>query len=514
MGENLHKVRIFDTTLRDGEQTPGVSLTPEEKRIIAKQLDKLGVDALEAGMPITSKGDLEGMRLIVKEGLTAQIYGLARVIKEDIDAVIESGASNIHLFVATSDLHLKYKLKMTRTQVLQKALEMIDYAHAHDLSVEFSPEDATRTDLDYLKEVCHAVAAAGVIRINIPDTVGVMTPKKMYALISELKATVTTPISVHCHNDFGLAVANSLAGIEAGADQVHVTVNGLGERAGNAALEEVVTTLNMLYDRKTNVKTELIYPTSQLVSRLTKILVQPNKAVVGENAFTHEAGIHTHGLVMAPLTYEAISPDFVGRKRKFVVGKHAGATGIKAELNEIGLLPDNNQLKEIVVRVKEISDTGKMVTDADLETIAKTVIGGPIEQEKKIIELHELAVMTGTKMTPTASVQILLDGKEYTSAGTGVGPVDAAMNAIQNITINRINVRLREYRLEALMGGSEAVAEVIIKVEDKDGNTVSTRAANEDIVKASVEAMIDGINRLLIRQRTHVRKNEEPPLKP
>ncbi len=495
------KVRIFDTTLRDGEQTPGVSLTPEDKTIVASQLDRLGVDAIEAGMPITSKGDFEAVRLVAKQGLSAEIYGLARVTKEDVDAVIDSGAPNIHLFVATSDLHLQYKLMMTREQAIQKSLEMVDYAKAHGLAVEFSPEDATRTSLEYLVEVCSAVNKAGVQRIDIPDTVGVMTPKKMYQLVSDVRSAVNIPISVHCHNDFGMAVANSLAGVEAGADQIHVAVNGLGERAGNAALEEVVTSLIMLYDKKINIKTELLYQTSQLVARLTKIPVQPNKAIVGENAFTHEAGIHTHGMTKDPLTYEPIPPDFVGRRRRFVAGKHVGAAGIKAELNEMGLFPNGEQLKEIVLKVKDISDRGRMMTDSELEVIAKNIIGGSAEEDKKIIELCELSVMTGTKMTPTASVRLLLDGKEYSSAETGVGPVDAAMRAIQNITMNRINARLREYRLEALTGGSEAVAEVVIKVEDKDGNLVSARAANEDIVKASVDAMINGINRLLLTQR-------------
>ncbi|MFH0896748.1 MAG: 2-isopropylmalate synthase [Candidatus Bathyarchaeota archaeon] len=501
MGETANKIRIFDTTLRDGEQTPGVSLTPEDKIIVARQLDRLGVDAIEAGMPITSKGEYEGVCLIAKEGLSAEIYGLARVIKEDVDAVIDSGAPNVHIFISTSDLHLKHQLKITREEAVQRVLETIDYAKAHGLAVEFSAMDATRTNLAFLKKMYSAVVEAGAIRINIADTVGVMTPEKMYQLVGEIKSAVNTPISVHCHDDFGMAVANSLAGVEAGAGQIHVAVNGLGERAGNAALEEVVISLNMLYNKKTNVKTELIYQTSQLVSKLTRIPVQPNKAIVGENAFTHESGIHTHGMTKTPLTYEPIPPDLVGRRRRFVAGKHVGAAGIRAELNEMGLSPDNEQLKEIVMKVKEIADRGRMMTDADLEVVAKSVIGGSVEETKKIIELCELSVMTGTKTISTASVRLLLDGKEYSSAETGVGPVDAAMRAIQNITMNRINARLKEYRIEALTGGSEAVAEVIIKVEDKNGNLVSARAANEDIVKASVEAMINGINSLLLKQR-------------
>lgn len=378
---------------------------------------------------------------------------------------------------------------------------MIDYAKTNGLKVEFSAEDATRTDMSYLKEFYRAVSEAGVTRINIPDTVGIMTPRNMSELVRQIKETVNIPISVHCHNDFGMAVANSLAGVEAGADQVHVAINGLGERAGNAALEEVIVSLKLLYGKETSIKANLIYQTSQLVSRLTKIPIQPNKAIVGENAFTHEAGIHTHGITMAPLTYEPIPPAFVGRRTRFVAGKHVGTTGIKSELNAMDLHPNDNQLKEIVSKVKEVSDSGRMVTDTELVNITKTIMGTSEEESKKIIELRELSVMTGTNMTPTASVRILLDGKEFSSAETGVGPVDAAMRAIQNITANRINVRLREYRLEALTGGSEATAEVIIKVEDKNGDVVSARAANVDIVKASVEAMINGINRLLLKER-------------
>ena len=503
---SVGKVRIFDTTLRDGEQTPGVALTPEEKVIVARQLDKLGVDAVEAGSPITSRGELESARLIVKEGLKVEVYGLARVVKDDVDAIVDSDLKYVHLFIATSDLHLKHKLRMTREEAVTRSLEMIDYAKSHGLLVEFSAEDATRTDVDFLKSFYKAVSDAGVIRINIPDTVGIMIPSKMCQLVEEVRSVVKVPISVHCHDDFGAAVANSLAGVEAGANQVHVTVNGLGERAGNAALEEVVTSLHLLYGKTTNIRTDLIYQTSQLVSKLTRVPVQPNKAVVGENAFTHVSGIHTHGVVSMPLTYEPIPPEFAGRTRKIVSGKHSGKHGVKAQLEEWGLHPTDDQVKEIANRVREVGEKGKVVTDVDLMEITKSVTGDLFEEEEKIIELSELAVMTGTKMTPTASVRVTLNGKDYSSAETGVGPVDAAMRAIQKIT-KELNVSLKEYRLEALTGGSDAVAEVIIKVEDKEGNMVSARAAREDIVKASVEAMITGINRLLVIRRARSSKN-------
>lgn len=495
--KNAAYIRIFDTTLRDGEQTPGVSLTPDEKLEIARQLDKLGVDTIEAGFPITSKGERDGIKLIAKDGLRAEICGLARSTKEDIDNALECDVGCIHIFIATSDIHLKHKLKMTREQVIQKAVEGIEYAKTHGVVVEFSAEDATRTDLKYLKQVYRAAVEAGADRLNVPDTVGVMMPDQTYRLISELKKVVKKPISMHCHNDFGMAVANSLAGVEAGASQIHVTINGLGERAGNAALEEVVMSLHLLQNKKTRINTKLIYGTSQLISRLTGIAVQPNKAVVGENAFAHEAGIHTHGVVVKPLTYEPIPPELVGRRRKLIAGKHAGAHGIRAGLEEAGLHPTKAQLRDIVDRVKELGDKGKSVTDADLFAIARTVLG-KVKEEKRVVDLVDLAVVTGIKVIPTASVKLVLDGKEYVAAETGVGPVDAAIKAIQKLTASLANVRLKEYRLDALTGGSDAVAEVVIKVEDKAGNVVSARAAREDIVMASVEAMIGAINRVLI----------------
>jgi 2-isopropylmalate synthase len=496
----MEKIRIFDTTLRDGEGTPGVSLTPEDKLVIARQLDRLGVDAIEIGTPITSKGEMESARMIIEEGLRTEVYALSRVVKEDVDAIINSNIGYIHLFIATSDLHLKYKLRMSREQVIQKSLEIIDYAKSHGLSIEFSAEDSTRTELSFLKDFFKIVSEAGIIRINVPDTVGVITPRKMYNLISEIKSVVNIPVSVHCHNDFGMAVANSIAGVEAGAEQVHVTLNGLGERAGNAALEEVVLSLNRLYQKKTNINTEKLYRTSQLISKLTKIPIPINKAIVGDNAFAHEVGIHTHGVVTQPLTYEPFPPELVGQIRKIIPGKYSGKHGIKAELERIGLYPTDEQIGEIVRQVRALGDRGKIVTDAELMNIAKDITGQNI-YDKKLIELSEVSVMTGTNMTPTASVRIILNGKEFSSAETGVGPVDAAVRAIQKITSNLVNVRLKEYRLEALTGGSNAVAEVVVKVEDNLGNIVSARSANEDIVKASVNAMITGINRLLFKKK-------------
>ncbi len=493
-------VRIFDTTLRDGEQTPGVSLTPEEKMEIALQLDKLGVDAIEAGFPSASKGEEKAFKDLVKAGLKAEICALTRtMIDPDIDVALACDVKSIHTFISTSEIQMKYALNMTPEQVLEAAVNSVQYIKDHGVLCEFSPMDATRTDLKFLKKICKATEEAGADRINIPDTVGIMTPQSMEKLIRDLKEVVKVPFSVHCHNDFGLAVANSLAGVEGGATQVHATVNGLGERAGNAALEEVVMGLHLIYKKKTGINTRLLYETSKLVSRLAGIVIQPNKAIVGENAFAHESGIHTRGVTVKPLTFEPIKPEIVGRRRKLIAGKHAGKHGIKAELEEVGIHPTEVQLRDIVNRVKDLGDKGKTVTDADLFAIARAVMGRAAEE--RIVELSDLAVVTGIRVIPTASVKLILDGKEYVAAETGVGPVDATIKAIQKITNNLANVRLTEYRLEALTGGSDAVAEVLIKVEDKDGNIVSARGAREDIVMASVEAMINGINKILQKSR-------------
>ena len=493
-------VRIFDTTLRDGEQTPGISLTAEEKVKIAHQLDKLGVDAIEAGFPIASKGERESVAAVAKAELSCEIVGLARANQADIDAAIESQVGCVHVFLATSDLHLKYKLKLTREEVLRKITDSITYAKSHGKTVEYSAEDATRTDLEFLKKVYHAAEGAGADRINIPDTVGVSSPQTIAHITREIGSTVKIPISIHCHDDFGLAVANSLAAVEAGAVQVHVTMNGLGERAGNTSLEEVVMSLHQLYARKTNVKTALLYETSRLVSTLTGIRVQPNKAVVGDNAFGHESGIHTHGITEMPLTYEPYDPADVGRRRWFQAGKHAGAHGISIQLAEAGYFPDKGQLTEIVSRVKDIGDKGKTVTDADLIAVTEAILGRTSVRER-ILDLVDLAAVTGKGLIPTSSVRLRLDGKEYVSSETGVGPVDAAIKAVQKITDPSVQIKLKEYRLEAITGGSDALADALVKVEDANGIVVSASAAREDVVVASVEAMVEAINKILLRHR-------------
>jgi 2-isopropylmalate synthase len=496
--KNQKIIRIFDTTLRDGEQTPGVSLTADDKIEIAHQLSKLGVDVIEAGFPSSSDGEKKVVKDIAKAGLTSEICALSRATRGDIDAALECDVDLVHVFIPTSPVQMQYAVNLTPEQVLAATVDSIEYVKKHGVKCEFSPMDATRSEMPFLKQVCKAAQDAGMDSLNVPDTVGIMIPKTTIKLIEELKTAVTVPISIHCHDDFGLAVANSLAAVEAGASQVHVAVNGLGERAGNASLEEVVMALHMIYKYKTGVNTRLLFSTSRLVASLSGITVQANKAIVGENAFAHESGIHTRGVTEKPLTFEPINPELVGRTRKLVAGKLAGTRGIKAELEEIGIHPTEEQIKEIVQRVKDLGDKGKMVTDADLIALTSAVMGEVIGEEK-IIDLCDMAVVTGIKVIPTASVRLMLDGKEYIAAETGVGPVDAVLKAIQKLTSNLENIRLSEYRLEAITGGSNAVAEVVIKVEDEKGNIVSARAAREDIVMASVEAMINGINKLLLK---------------
>lgn len=488
------RIRLFDTTLRDGEQTPGVSFTPDQKLMLARQLDRLGVDTIEAGTPVSSEGERKAVTAIAKAGLNAEICALARPVKEDVDAALACEVNCVHVFISTSDLHLKYMLKKTREQVLREAVKFVEYAKDHGVTVEFSAMDATRTDLEYLKQIYKATVEAGADRINVPDTVGVITPRGMNYLISQLKPVIKVPISVHCHNDLGMAVANSLAAVEAGAEQVHVAVNGLGERAGNASLEEVVMALQTLYGLKLPIRTKLLVETSELVERLTGIPVPPNKAIVGENAFAHVSGIHAHGVIEFPGTYEPLSPEIVGHHRRLSLGKLTGRHSVERQLGNIGVKPTKTQLIEITNRVKALGDKGKQVTDVDLRAIAETVIGA-LPKEEKIVELKEVTVTTGSTITPTASVRLSIRGEERIGSATGVGPVDAAIAAIRNVMGEISELRLKEYHLDAITGGSDALAEVTVKLEDDRGNIYIAKGVREDVVIASVDAMVNGINR-------------------
>ena len=495
------RVRIFDTTLRDGEQSPGVALSPENKLNIAKKLDELGVDAIETGFPVISEGEQKAIKMITQANLSAELCGLARTNQQDIDAVVDCGLKYVHTFIATSDIHLQYKLHLSQDQALAKAVESVEYAKSRGLQVEFSAEDATRTDRGFLKKIFTAVTKAGADRIDIPDTVGYSTPQYIAEITKDAIEATKLPISMHCHNDFGLAVANAISGIQAGAQCAHVTINGIGERAGNASLEELVMALQCLkFDQswETGIKTELLYETSKYVSKLAGMPVQPNKAIIGENAFGHESGIHTHGVLSNPLTYEPISPEIVGRNRWLQVGKHAGAHGIYAMLDDYGVQPDKNQLKKILEMVKAIGDQGKRVTDVELLSIASEVMDN--SKMKRLVQLTGFSVSTGIGNMPYAFIKLNIDGNEHTATDYGVGPVDASLNAIQKITDKISEIRIKDYNLASISGGSSALCEVTVKVEDAMGNSVSSKSIGEDIVITSVQAVIDGMNRLMLKK--------------
>jgi len=449
------------------------------------------VNIIEAGFAAASEGEMEAIKLIAKENLRAEVCSFARGVKSDIDAALKCDVNSIFLVIPASDVHIKSKLRKTREEVLKIIEECVGYAKDHGLIVEFGPEDATRSDVNFLKETIRVALSAGADRVTPPDTVGALTPERSYDFFSDLKKAFPNAVfGVHCHDDFGLAVANTLAALRAGAEIAHVTVNGLGERAGNAALEEVVVALKLQYGVDTSIKTEMLYDASMLVSRLTGVVIQPNKAIVGENAFVHESGIHTHAILADPSTYEVIPPELVGRVRRIVAGKHAGSHGIRAALSEMGLNPSEEQLKEIFRRVKEVGDKGKRVTDADLKAIAEEVMGVPSIQP---IKLEELTVVTGNRVTPTASVKLHVDDKIITEAATGVGPVDAAMNAIRKAILTVEPISLEEYHVKAITGGTDAVVEVIVKLRRGD-RIITSMGVHEDIVMASVNAMISGIN--------------------
>jgi len=485
------KIRVFDTTLRDGEQTPGVSLTPENKLRIAQRLDELGVDVIEAGFAAVSEGELEAVKLIADAGLRAEICSASRGVRGDIDAVAKAGADSIHLIIPVSDLHIKAKLRKTREQVLEITRSMVKYAKDCGLVVELSAEDATRADFEYLKKVFSTGIEAGADRVVACDTVGVLTPERSFEFYGNLRKALDVPVvSVHCHNDFGMAVANTIAGLRAGANQFHATINGLGERAGNASLEEIVVSLMALYKLKLDIKTEKLYGISQFVQRLTGVYVQPNKAIVGENAFTHESGIHTQGMLADTSTYEAIAPELVGGTRRLASGKHSGSAGINATLRDMGLTPNEEQLAEIFERVKSVGDKGKLVTDADLLAIAESVLG--LGKEKPI-QLLEVTVVSGNTVTATASVRLKLNEKEVTGAAMGVGPVDAAINAVKKAIAEVEPILLEQYNVKAITGGTDAMVEVMVRMR-KNGRTATAMGVREDIVMASMDAVIGCMN--------------------
>ncbi len=495
------RVVIFDTTLRDGEQSPGASMNAEEKLRVAKQLAKLKVDVIEAGFPISSEGEFEAVRAIAEEVKGPVICALARAEKADIDrawqAIMAAERPRIHTFIATSDIHLRHKLRMSREEVLERLVDAVSYAKRYTDDVEFSPEDATRTDIDFLCQVVEAAIEAGATTVNIPDTVGYSVPGEFGRIIRTLKERVPNieeaTISVHCHNDLGLAVANSLAAIKNGARQVECTINGIGERAGNASLEEIVMILRVrkdLYPYFTGVKTDQIYPTSRLVSAVTGLTVQPNKAIVGANAFAHEAGIHQDGVLKEKLTYEIMTPETIGIPRShLVLGKHSGRHAFKERLKELGYELTKEELDAAFRRFKKMADRKKVVYDEDLVALVEDEIFR-VPDKYKLLHLN---VQSGTVTVPTATVQMEVDGKVVLEAGFGNGPVDAVYKTITKIT--RFKGTLVNYSVSSITGGTDAQGEVTVKIEE-DGITAIGQGAHTDILIASARAFVNALNKL------------------
>jgi len=498
----MEKIIIFDTTLRDGEQAPGASLNQKEKLEIAQALAHLGVDIIEAGFPISSKGDFEAVEAVAKSIKGPVICGLARAIKKDIDAAYQaiklSKNPRIHVFLATSKIHMRYKLKKAEDEILRLAVESVSYAKKYCLDIEFSPEDATRSEREFLFRVVEAVINEGATTVNIPDTVGYAEPQEYGSLINAIKANVPNInkaiISVHCHNDLGLAVANSLEAVKNGARQVECTINGIGERAGNASMEEIVmaikTRRDIFTDLETQIHTEQIYKISRLVSKLTGFLVAPNKAIVGGNAFRHEAGIHQDGVLKERSTYEIIKPEDVGfTGTGIVLGKHSGRHALSERLKELGLRLNEEQLNKVNARFKALADKKKNIFDDDLISI--------VEDEttafKPVWKLDGFEINSGSKITPTARVDLKHKNKIISKTSSGDGPVDACFKAIDKVT--GVKGELQDYRIEAVTKGKDALGEVSLKLKAKN-KVVSARGSSTDIIEASVRAYINALNKI------------------
>jgi D-citramalate synthase len=430
------------------------------------------------------------LRLISDAGLNAEICTYVRAVESDIDFAADYGADSVHLVIPVSDLHIQKKMRKTRDQICEMAFSAVSYARERGLTVELSGEDASRADPAFVREIYRGGIDRGANRLCFCDTVGLMTPERAAEIIPSL---CLAPLSIHCHDDLGVAMANTLAALKAGASAAHVTVNGLGERAGNTPLEELVMALEVLYQYPTGIRTEDLYPLSTLVSRLTGVPLPTNKAVVGEMAFTHESGVHAHGVLREPSTYEPIRPEMIGRKRRILLGKHSGSAAVEAALHEMNYRPEEVQLKEILKRIKTLGDQGKRVTDADLMAIAEAVMA--IEC-KPLLKVRQFTVVSGSNVIPTASVTMVVKGEEITGAATGTGPVDAAMEALRKSVAAVADIRLEEYHVDAIRGGTDAMVDVTVRLS-KDGKIITSRGARTDIIMASVEAVIAGMNRLL-----------------
>lgn len=498
------RVVIFDTTLRDGEQSPGASMNLEEKLRIAELLEAMSIDVIEAGFPIASNGDFEAVNEIAKVIKGSTICGLARAGTKDIDRAAEAlrpaERKRIHTFIATSPLHMKFKLQMSPEDVHQAVLDSVTRARSHVDDVEWSCEDGTRSERDYLCRVIETAIKAGATTINIPDTVGYTIPSEYTSLIEEVRNRVPNidkaRISVHCHNDLGLAVANSLAGVAAGARQVECTINGLGERAGNAALEEIVMALRTRSDVMpygTSVRTENITKASRLVSTITGFAVQPNKAIVGANAFAHESGIHQDGMLKNAETYEIMTPESVGlTQSNLVLGKHSGRHAFRKKLTELGFDLGDNAVQDIFVRFKDLADKKKELFDEDIVALVDDEV-----RDNDHIRFVALQVVAGSRGPQTADLELEINGTVETTHAAGDGPVDATFNAIKNLFPH--DAKLQLYQVHAVTEGTDAQAEVTVRLEE-DGKTVNGQGADTDTLVASARAYINALNKLLVKR--------------
>jgi len=502
----MRMIKIFDTTLRDGEQSPGASMNVQEKVRVAKQLAKLGVDIIEAGFAYSSPGDFEAIRTIGNEVEGPVICSLARAREEDIrsawDALKDAPKKRIHTFHSTSDIHLKYQFRVSREEALKRSVEMVKFARSFVDDVEFSPMDATRTDISYLCEVVEAVIAAGASTVNIPDTVGYSIPAEFGAMIKTIQDRVKNidkaVISVHCHNDLGLATANSLAAVLNGAGQIECTINGIGERAGNCSMEEVVMAIRTrrdLFHADTKINTEEIMRSSRLVTKITGISVQPNKAIVGANAFAHESGIHQDGLLKEKSTYEIIRPESIGLyAAKLVLGKHSGRHAFKTRLKDLGHVLSDEELNKAFERFKKLADQKKDIFDEDIEAlISEGVIKVP-----EVYSLIDLYIVSGVNQKPTAAVKLkvgddIIDRLEY-----GDGPVDATYKAIASVTNTKS--KLLKFEVKSITGGTDALGEVVVSLEEDD-RTVRGHGADTDIIVAAAKAYINALNKLEARKK-------------
>jgi 2-isopropylmalate synthase len=507
-------IRIFDTTLRDGEQSPGASMNIEEKLLVAKQLARLNVDIIEAGFAFSSPGDFEAVHRIAHEVEGPVVCSLARAKPEDIDRAWEalkgSAKCRIHTFLSASDIHLKYQFRMTREEALKRGVEMVSHARGYVDDVEYSPMDATRSDLSYLCEVVEAVIEAGAGTVNIPDTVGYTTPQEFGHIIRTLRERVKgieqAVISVHCHNDLGLAVANSMAAIHAGAGQVECTINGIGERAGNASLEEIVMGLRTrkdFYQADTRIHTEEISKASRLVSNITGMVVQPNKAIVGANAFAHTSGIHQDGLLKEKSTYEIMMPESIGlTQSRLVMGKLSGRHAFREELTRLGYSLTDQEILEAFERFKRLADQKKELFEEDLEAIVNKAVTKVPER----YVLKGLHVESGLDRRPSANVELLIDGQAAGRTGEGDGPVDAVYRTIAALT--QTKSLLKAYIVKAITGGTDAQGEVSVRVEE-DGETVTGHGSDTDIIIASAQAYLNALNKLADLKDRHARAEQK-----